>query len=104
MARIPDGEPGERIIRALFWTLVYHLEPEKWDELARHEPIHPDLVCPLPLEKKKSIDVGAGSGRLTDQPAARSSPTFAVERSAGPCALLSRPRPTPRGGGGSEEH
>ena len=44
MARIPDGEPGERIIRALFWTLVYHLEPEKWDQLARHEPIHPDLI------------------------------------------------------------
>src|SRR5437868_5969865 len=35
MARVPAGEAGDRLVRALFWTLVYHLEPEKWDELTR---------------------------------------------------------------------
>ena len=36
LSRIPSGEPDDRVVRALFWTLVYHLEPERWDELARY--------------------------------------------------------------------
>ena len=94
MARVPAGEPDEDVVRFLFWTLVYHLEPEKWDELARHEPIHQDLVAALPDHVELAIDVGAGSGRLTDHLAARSSRTVAVEPSAGLRALLSRRLPT----------
>ena len=94
MARVPAGEPDDDVVRFLFWTLVYHLEPEKWDELARHEPIHPDLVAALPDHVELAIDVGAGSGRLTDHLAARSSRTVAVEPSAGLRALLSRRLPT----------
>src|SRR5437773_888823 len=93
MARIPDGEPGERIIRALFWTLVYHLEPEKWDELARHEPIHPDLIHALPSGVDIALDVGAGSGRLTQQLVTRSRRVVAVEPSAGLRAILTRRLP-----------
>jgi len=94
MARVPAGEPDEDVVRFLFWTLVYHLEPEKWDELARHEPIHPNLVAALPDHVELAIDVGAGSGRLTDHLAARSSRTVAVEPSAGLRPLLSRRLPT----------
>jgi len=94
MARVPAGEPDDDVVRFLFWTLVYHLEPEKWDELARHEPIHPDLVAALPDHVELAIDVGAGSGRLTDHLAARSSRTVAVEPSAGLRALLLRRLPT----------
>src|SRR5437588_11859403 len=96
MARIPDGEPGERIIRALFWTLVYHLEPERWDELARYEPIHPAVIDALPLDGEMTLDVGAGSGRLTQHLVSRSREVVAVEPSRGLRAILSRRLPTVR--------
>jgi SAM-dependent methyltransferase len=93
MARIPAGEPGDRVVRALFWTLVYHLEPEKWDELARFEPIHPAVIEALPGGFDVALDVGAGSGRLTAHLIARSRRTIAVEPSAGLRAILSRRMP-----------
>jgi SAM-dependent methyltransferase len=90
MARVPPGEPPDRVVRALFWTLVYHLEPEKWDELARFEPIHPDLLDALPDSVDVALDVGAGGGRLTQYIASRSRHTVAVEPAAGLRALLAR--------------
>src|SRR5690348_12853752 len=83
LARIPPHEPDDRVLRAMFWTLVYHLEPERWDELSRSEPIHPDLVAALPGGATTAIDVGAGSGRLTEHLAKRSRQVIAVEPSAG---------------------
>ena len=75
LARIPIAERSlidrddpaacERCVRALFWTLVYHLEPERWDELARSEPLDPSLLDLLPRNLDVALDVGAGSGRLT---------------------------------------
>src|ERR1700693_232836 len=75
LARIPDAERellaagdrevGERILRAFFWTLVYHLEPERWDALALAEPIHPSLLAALPAAPGRVLEIGAGSGRLT---------------------------------------
>jgi SAM-dependent methyltransferase len=88
-ARIPPGETDERILRALFWTLVYHLEPERWDELARHEPIHPAIVDALPRGLRRGLDVGAGSGRLTAHLVERCEAVTAVEPSAGLRAILS---------------
>jgi SAM-dependent methyltransferase len=90
MARVPPGESPDRIVRALFWTLVYHLEPEKWDELARHEPIHPDLLDALPASVGVALDVGAGSGRLTRHLVSRSGRTLAIEPAAGLREMLRR--------------
>lgn len=96
MARIPPHEPDDRALRAMFWTLVYHLEPEMWDELARCEPIHPDLIAALPDGAIRAIDVGAGSGRLTEHLAQRAQETIAVEPSAGLRAILAKRLPTVR--------
>lgn len=89
MARIPEHETEERMVRALFWTFVYHLEPEKWDELSRYEPIHPQLISLLPKHVSTALDVGAGSGRLTKHLSQRSGEVIAVEPSAGLRAILS---------------
>jgi SAM-dependent methyltransferase len=83
-----DVVAAERVLRACFWTLVYHLEPEKWDELSRSEPIHPDLLRALPDRVDVAVDIGAGSGRLTAHLAARSSRVVAVEPSAGLRSML----------------
>ncbi|HKW58726.1 MAG TPA: hypothetical protein VJR46_03120, partial [Candidatus Dormibacteraeota bacterium] len=79
LARVPRGEPDDRVVRALFWTLVYHLEPERWDELARAEPIAPELIEALPRDVETAVDVGAGSGRLTAHLLGRSRDVVAVE-------------------------
>ena len=96
LSRIPSGEPDDRVVRALFWTLVYHLEPERWDELARYEPIHPAVIEALPLDVEMALDVGAGSGRLTRHLVDRSREVVAVEPSRGLRAILSRRLPTVR--------
>jgi SAM-dependent methyltransferase len=83
LARVPPGEPADRVLRALFWTLVYHLEPRWWDELARAEPIAPELIEALPSGVDLAVDVAAGSGRLTEHLARRSRRVVAVEPAAG---------------------
>jgi len=93
LARIPPHEPDDRVVRAMFWSLVYHLEPERWDELARCEPIHPDLIAALPAGAATAIDVGAGSGRLTGHLAKVAGEVIAVEPSAGLRAILTRRLP-----------
>lgn len=93
MARVPAGEPAERVVRAMFWTLVYHLEPERWDELARVEPIAWELVDALPRDVDLALDVGAGGGRLTEHLLRRSRHVIAVEPSAGLRAILARRLP-----------
>jgi SAM-dependent methyltransferase len=99
LARVPDAERDllaggdhevrERVLRAFFWTLVYHLEPEMWDQLARAEPIHPDLLAALPTAHRV-LEIGAGSGRLTAHLAERSTSLVAIEPSAGLGRLLRR--------------
>jgi len=96
LARVPRGETEDRVVRGLFWTLVYHLEPERWDELARHEPIAAGLLDALPAHVNTAIDVGAGSGRLTKHLVARSGRTIAIEPSAGLRALLTQRLPRVR--------
>ena len=93
MSHVPPGEPAERVVRALFWTLVYHLEPGRWDELARVEPIAPELLDILPRSVDVAVDVGAGSGRLTEHLLRRSRLVVAVEPSAGLRAILVRRLP-----------
>jgi SAM-dependent methyltransferase len=93
MARIPRGEPEDRVVRALFWTLVYHLEPARWDELARHEPIHPAILKELPQNVRHGLDVGAGSGRLTAHLVRRCQTVTAIEPSAPLRAMLAERLP-----------
>jgi SAM-dependent methyltransferase len=98
LARIPkaeldllangDGAAGDRILRALFWTLVYHLEPERWDALATAEPIHPGVLAALPISRGRGLEIGAGSGRLTSHLAVRCLSLVAIEPSAGLGSLL----------------
>jgi len=65
---VPESEraaAAERVVRALFWTLVYELEPERWIALADAEPISPQLLGDLPAKGARVVEVGAGAGRLT---------------------------------------
>jgi SAM-dependent methyltransferase len=100
LARVPDAERdlldggdrevGERVLRAFFWTLVYHLEPDKWDALALAEPIHPALLAALPTASGRVLEIGAGSGRLTAHLAEQCTSLIAIEPSAGLGRLLRR--------------
>ena len=98
LARIPRAEldllasgaaeAGDRILRALFWTFVYHLEPERWDALASVETIRPDVLAAIPAPRDRMLEVGAGSGRLTVHLAERCPSLIAIEPSAGLARLL----------------
>lgn len=89
-----DPEAVERVLRFFFWTLVYHLEPGRWDALAQVEPIHPEVLAALPQHADRGVDIGAGSGRLTQHLVSRCDHVFAVEPAAGLRKLLSRRFPT----------
>jgi SAM-dependent methyltransferase len=87
---LDEGDPAavERVRRAFFWTFVYHLQPKLWDALARVEPIHPDVIAALPSSSARGLDIGAGSGRLTQHLVSRCEHVVAVEPSAGLRAIL----------------
>lgn len=103
MARIPLAErrllhngsvdAQKRVLRALFWTFVYHLEPDLWDELSQAEPIHAALLAALPVPAHCALDIGAGSGRLTAHLAGLCKHVIAVEPSLGLRSLLHRRLP-----------
>jgi SAM-dependent methyltransferase len=84
----------ERVLRAFFWTFVYHLQPERWDALARVEPIHPELLAALPRDVRRGVDIGAGSGRLTQHLVTLCEQVVAVEPSSGLRELLQQRYPT----------
>ena len=74
-------------MRAEFWTLIYHLEPKRWDQLAQVEPVSPELIRLLP-RARRALDVGAGSGRLTQHLAQHAAKVVAVEPALGLVRLL----------------
>ena len=82
-----DRAADERFRRAEFWTLVYQLEPERWDRLAQAEPITGDLIGELP-RVRRALEVGAGSGRLTHHLAQIAERVIAIEPSLGLLRLL----------------
>jgi len=92
---VDAGNPAaiERLRKAFFWTLVYHLQPNLWDALAKVEPIHPDVIAALPNSARRGIDIGAGSGRLTQHLATRCDEVVAVEPSAGLRSILKNRMP-----------
>jgi SAM-dependent methyltransferase len=83
-----DPDAKARLLRAAFWSLVYHLEPQLWDELARAEPIHSALLAALPESPELALDIGAGSGRLTAHLIGRCRHVVAIEPSIGLRTLL----------------
>jgi SAM-dependent methyltransferase len=94
---LESRDPGavERLMRAFFWTLVYHLEPDRWDALAQVELIHPEVIAALceviaglPAKAPRAIDIGAGSGRLTQHLVGRCGHVIAVEPASGLRALI----------------
>ena len=87
LMREGDARAEERVLRAMFWTLVYHLEPQLWDRLAAAEPIADSLIEALP-GAARALDAGAGSGRLTAHLVQRCERVLAVEPSLGLIALL----------------
>ncbi len=96
-----NPEAMERVRKAFFWTLVYHLEPDRWDTLAQIEPIHPEVIAALceviaglPAKAPRAIDIGAGSGRLTQHLVGRCEHVIAIEPASGLRALIRQRLPT----------
>ncbi len=87
-AREGDPSAADRVMKAMFWPCVYHLEPELWDALAGAEPIHPDVLRQIEIPETGVLEVAAGSGRLTAFLAQRARGVLAVEPSIGLGRLL----------------
>jgi SAM-dependent methyltransferase len=89
-----DAEAAERLRRALFWPMVYELEPELWDALSQAEPIHPVILAQLEIEGRRVLEVAAGSGRLTVYLCPRASELVCIEPSSGLRRILVSRCPT----------
>jgi SAM-dependent methyltransferase len=72
-----DGDPHTDIVLA--WELLYRLEPELYDRLARAERLHPGVIGWLPRAADRIAEVGAGAGRLTLELVGRGREVVAVE-------------------------
>jgi len=70
-------DPQEDLVLA--WELLYRIEPELYDRLARAERIHPGVVAWLPVGLGQIVEVGAGTGRLTLELIGRARRVVAVE-------------------------
>jgi len=78
-----DAEAVVRLRRALFWPMVYELDPELWDAVSQAEPIHPGILAELEIEGRRVLEVASGSGRLSVFLCPRASELVCVEPSAG---------------------
>jgi SAM-dependent methyltransferase len=76
---IPQGDGDPRTDLVLAWELLYRLEPELYDRLARAERLHPEVLGWLPRGVDRIAEVGAGSGRLTLELIERGREVVAVE-------------------------
>ncbi len=81
-----------RLVRGLFWTLVYELQPDRWAELAELELIPGPLIADLPTGHLV-VEAGAGSGRLTRHLARQRRLVIAVDLSLPLCRRLRRHLP-----------
>ena len=72
-----SGDPQNDVVLA--WELLYRLEPELYERLARAERLHPGVVDWLPHEVDRIAEVGAGTGRLTMELIQRGQHIVAVE-------------------------
>jgi SAM-dependent methyltransferase len=76
---VPPGNGDPRGNVVLAWELLYRLEPELYDRLARAERLHPEVVRWLPGQVDRIAEVGAGTGRLTMELIGRGQQVVAVE-------------------------
>jgi len=76
---VPPGNGDPRGNVVLAWELLYRLEPELYDRLARAERLHPEVVRWLPGQVDRIAEVGAGTGRLTMELIGRGRQVVAVE-------------------------
>jgi SAM-dependent methyltransferase len=74
------GDPQTDI--PLAWELLYRLEPELYDRLARAEVLHPGVIAWLPESVHRIVEVGAGTGRLTLELVRRAPGVVAIEPAA----------------------
>src|SRR5260370_18407318 len=101
LAAVPAGEreaadrgnavAAQRLRRALFWPMVYELEPELWDAVSQAEPIHPGVLAKLEIEGRRVLEVAAGSGRLTVHNCRPAAELLSVETSSGLRSIPVRP-------------
>jgi SAM-dependent methyltransferase len=82
------GDPQTDI--PLAWELLYRLEPELYDRLARAEVLHPGLLAWLPDSVERIVEVGAGTGRLTLELVRRARQVVAIEPAAPLREILAR--------------
>ena len=61
------------------WELLYRLEPELYDRLARAERLHRAVLEWLPAKVERIVEVGAGTGRLTLELLDRAREIVAIE-------------------------
>ncbi len=78
-----NAEAAQRLRRALFWPMVYELEPQLWDAISQAEPIHPGILAKLEINGRRVLEVAAGSGRLTVYLCPRAAELVCVEPSSG---------------------
>lgn len=81
-----------RLVRGLFWTLVYELQPDRWAELAALELLPEPLIRDLPAGELV-VEAGSGSGRLTRHLARLYRQVIAVDLSLPLCRRLRRELP-----------
>ena len=98
-----DAEAADRLVRGLFWQLVYELRPELWEALAAAESIHPALLEAIPLPGGRVLEVAAGSGRLTRHLVERAPEIIAVEPCDSLRSILQRRLPNVDSRAGSAE-
>jgi SAM-dependent methyltransferase len=89
-----DAAAAQRLVRALFWPMVYELEPELWDAVSQAEPIHPEILAKLEIDGRRVLEVAAGSGRLTVHLCGQASELVCVEPSPGLRRILETRCPT----------
>ena len=79
---VGHGERGPQDDIALAWELLYRLEPQLYDRLVQAERIHPAVLEWLPRHVAKTIEIAAGTGRLTAVLLERCDELIAVEPAA----------------------
>jgi SAM-dependent methyltransferase len=86
----PDADCDPRADVTLAWELLYRIEPELYERMARAERLHPGILDWLPRSADRIVEVGAGSGRLTLDLIDRGREVVAIEPAAGLRRILQR--------------
>jgi ubiquinone/menaquinone biosynthesis C-methylase UbiE len=78
--RFASGETADpRTDPTLAWELLYRLEPELYERLVAAESLHPGVLAWLPSDAERTVEVAAGTGRLTLELVKRAREVLAIE-------------------------